>query len=68
MIQQAIAQMFRNNPMFRRAEQMANGKTEDELKQIANNLCKQRGIDLEEAQKQFQKQMGMFGGNNGISR
>lgn len=68
MIQQAITQMFRNNPMFCRAEQMANGKTEDELKQIANNLCKQRGISLEEAQEQFQKQMGMFGGNNGISQ
>lgn len=68
MIQQAIVQMFRNNPMFRRAEQMASGKTENELKQIANNLCEQRGLNLEEAQKQFQKQMEMFRNNNGINQ
>lgn len=38
------------------------GKSENELKQIANNLCKQRGININDAYKQFQAQMqGMFG-------
>lgn len=54
--------MFGSNPMFQRAKQMAQGKSENELKQIANNLCKQRGININDAYKQFQAQMqGMFG-------
>ena len=57
-------QMFGNNPMFQRARQMAEGKNEQEIKQIASNLCKQRGINIDDAFKQFQTQMkqmqGMF--------
>ena len=60
-----LTQAFGNNPMYQRAKQMAEGKSEQELKQIASNLCKQRGINIEEAYKQFQNQMkqmqGMFG-------
>lgn len=57
-----IEKMFGSNPMFQRAKQMAQGKSENELKQIANNLCKQRGININDAYKQFQAQMqGMFG-------
>lgn len=52
-----IEKMFGSNPMFQRAKQMAQGKSENELKQIANNLCKQRGISLEDAYNQFQNQM-----------
>lgn len=36
---------------------MAQGKSENELKQVANNLCKQRGISLDDAYNQFQNQM-----------
>jgi hypothetical protein len=50
--------MIKNNPLYKRAEQMAQGKSDDELKQVAINLCKQRGIDLEQAYKQFQTFMG----------
>ena len=32
---------------------MANGKSEQELEQIAKNLCQQRGINLDEAKNQF---------------
>lgn len=57
-----IEKIFGSNPMFQRAKQMAQGKSENELKQIANNLCKQRGININDAYKQFQAQMqGMFG-------
>lgn len=56
MMQQMVNQMLRSNPLFQRAQQMAQGKSEEELKQIANNLCKQRGIDLNEAYAQFEKQ------------
>lgn len=68
MIQQMANQMLKNNPLFQRAQQMAQGKSQEELKQIASNLCKQRGIDMDEAFQQFQKQMEMFGGNHGINR
>lgn len=71
MIQQMANQMLKNNPLFQRAMQMAQGKSEDELKQIANNLCKQRGIDIDEAYKQFEQQFsGMMGkqNNHGINR
>ena len=49
----------------------ADSQFEQELKQIASNLCKQRGIDIEEAYKQFEKQFsGMMGkqNNHGINR
>lgn len=70
MIQKMVNQMLRSNPLFQRAQQMARGKSEEELKQIANNLCKQMGIDLNEAYAQFEKQFsGMMGKNNhGINR
>lgn len=52
-----LEMMFKNNPLFARAKQMAQGKSENELKQVANNLCKQRGISLDDAYNQFQSQM-----------
>ena len=71
MTQQMVNQMLRSNPLFQRAQQMAQGKSEEELKQIANNLCKQRGIDINEAYAQFEKQFFVMMGkqnNHGINR
>lgn len=69
---QILNKMYGNNPLFQRAQQMTNGKSESEIKQIAQNLCKQRGINIDEAYKQFQTQMkqmnGMFQNNGGINR
>ncbi len=48
--------MAKNNPMFARAQQMAAGKTPEQIKQVAENLCKQRGIDINAAMQQFQNQ------------
>jgi hypothetical protein len=53
---EALRQQLSSNPLFNRAEEMAKGKSEAELEQIARNLCAQRGIDLEEAWKMFQQQ------------
>lgn len=55
--------------MFRRAEQMAQGKNEDELKQTAQNLCEQMGVNMDDALKNFNSQMpnilqNMLGGRN----
>ena len=58
MLEKLSKQMMQNNPLFKRAEQMAQGKTNEELEQVARNLCKQRGIDIEQAYKQFQAFMG----------
>ena len=52
---------FNSNPFFQRAQQMAQGKSEQQLEQTAENLCKQRGIDMQQALKQFQQFKKMFG-------
>lgn len=48
-----------SHPLFKRAQEMAQGKSEAELQQIALNLCKERGLDFEEAFAAFQKQFGL---------
>ena len=59
---QAINSMFQQNlqgnPLFKRAQQMAEGKTPEQLQQVAQNLCQQKGIDLNQALQQFQSQFG----------
>ena len=50
-----------NNPLFQRAQQMAQGKSEQQLEQTAENLCRQRGIDMQQALKQFQQFKKVFG-------
>lgn len=59
MMKNMMNQMMKNNPMFQRAMQMAQGKSQNELEQIAENLCKQRGIKIEDAKKQFCSMFGM---------
>lgn len=59
MMKNMMNQMMKNNPMFQRAMQMAQGKSQNELEQIAENLCKQRGIKIEDAKKQFSYIFGM---------
>ena len=49
---------IQNNPLFQRAQQMAAGKSPQEIEQIAKNLCQQRGINIDEAYKQFRQMMG----------
>lgn len=45
-----------SNPMFQMAMTMSKGKNPQELKQIAENICKEKGINLEEAYQAFQQQ------------
>lgn len=65
--QMMAQQLQRNNPTFQRAMEMARGKNEDELKQVAQNLCRNMGIDMNEAFEQFKNQMGNFP-LNGMNR
>ena len=52
-VQAMVNLAMKNNPMFRRAQQMMQGKNEQQLEELARNLCKQRGVDLESAVEQF---------------
>lgn len=55
-----LMQMLQNlnsNPLFVQAQKMANGKSEQEILFIAQNICKEKGIDFNEAYQQFQKMM-----------
>lgn len=47
---------FQNNPLFQQAQQMAKGKTPDQLKQTCINICRSKGIDFDQAWNQFQSQ------------
>lgn len=64
-LQQVMIQMMQSNlnknPLYQRAQQMAQGKNEEQLKQTAENLCKNMGIDINKAYEDFQKmqQTGM---------
>lgn len=57
-MQQQMMGRFGNNPLFQRAQQMAQGRSQEELEQVARNLCQQRGIDIDAAFQQFQQVMG----------
>lgn len=57
MLQMMANQMIGNNPLYQRAQQMAQGKSEKELEQIAQNLCRTMGINMDDAIKQFEMQM-----------
>lgn len=50
-------QRLQGNPLFQRAQQMAQGKNEQQLQQTAMNLCQQRGINMNQAWQQFQQSM-----------
>lgn len=45
-----------SNPLYQRAQEMAKGKNETQLREIALNICKEKGIDFENAFQQFQLQ------------
>lgn len=53
---QRMTSQLQGNPLFQQAQQMAKGKSEEELKQTCMNICKSRGIDFDQAFNQFQSQ------------
>ena len=56
-IQNGLLEKMRvqNPQMFQKVQQMTSGKSEAELKDMAFNVAKERGIDL----RQFASQFGM---------
>lgn len=55
-----MTQQFQGNPMFQQAQKMAQGKSPQEIEQIARNICKQKGIDLDQAMAQFKQMASNF--------
>ena len=52
-----VLSQLSNNPMFIQAQQMAQGKSPEELKQTCENICKQKGINFDDAWSKFQFQI-----------
>ena len=57
---QMVQNMLSQNPLFQRAVQMAQGKSEAELIQTAENICREKGINVEQAKQAFNS---MFNNN-----
>lgn len=52
---QIIMQLAQQNPAFRQAVQAVNGKSPDQIRDMAYQMARKRGVDL----AQFAQQMGI---------
>lgn len=57
---QMLSMMQSKSGLMKRAEQMLEGKSDEEKAQVIANVCNQCGINLEQAFKQFQNNIGLF--------
>ena len=62
--QQFIQQMMGNsqamqNPMIRNAIEMYQKGDKDGINKLAENLCREKGLDMREVEKQIKSQLGM---------
>ena len=62
--QQFIQQMMGNsqamqNPMIKNAIEMYQKGDKDGVNQLAQNLCREKGVDMNEAIRQIKSQFGM---------
>lgn len=62
--QQFIQQMMGNsqamqNPMMRNAIEMYQKGDKDGINKLAENLCREKGLDMREFEKQIKSQLGM---------
>jgi hypothetical protein len=55
MVNQLFAK-FGSNPLFQQAQQMAQGKSPDQIKQTCINICNSKGLNFDQAWQQFQSQ------------
>lgn len=59
MLMNMMKQNAGNNPVLNNALNMAEKGDMDGIEQLARNLCKERGIDPDNAVKQIMNQFGM---------
>ncbi len=57
---QDLTQMT-SSPLFKRAQEMGQGKSDAEIEKIARNICEQKGIRYDDAVQMFNQ---MFGQRN----
>lgn len=57
---QMLNMMQNKSNLMKRAEQMLEGKSDEEKAQVIANVCNQCGINLEQAFKQFKNNVGLF--------
>lgn len=50
---QLMMQLAQQNPAVRQAMQMVNGKTPDQIRDMAQQIARQRGIDLTQLTRQL---------------
>lgn len=55
--QQMFQSLAQQNPLFGRAMQMGAGKSENQLREIAMNLCREQGMNPQQMSQFF----GQFG-------
>lgn len=48
-----MQQMFGSHPMFQRAQMMLQGKNKKAQMKVLENLCKQRGINIDQLKSMF---------------
>lgn len=51
--QQLIAQAAQNNPALRQAMQAVNGRTPEQVRDMAYQMAQQRGVDLNQLARQL---------------
>ena len=56
-IQQMIQMASKNNPMFGRVQEIVKGNPQSTYEDIAKRMCQQRGINFDDAVKQFEQIM-----------
>lgn len=57
MMQGLLMGQLQQDPLFRQAQQMTEGKSAEEIQRTCENLCRQSGIDFKSAWGQFQSQL-----------
>ncbi len=63
-----IQQHAASNPKFQQLQQIVGGKNPQELRQIADNMLRQRGSSIEQAEQMYSQQMGQVNAPMGYTR
>lgn len=56
---QFLAQQAAQNPQLMQLQKMIQGKSSGELRQMADNMLRQRGTTYDQVAQQFAQQMGV---------
>lgn len=56
-IQSMVQMASKNNPMFGRVQEIVKGNPQNTYEDIAKRMCQQRGINFDDAVKQFEQLM-----------